>query len=338
MAEGMPGADGRDVVIDADPGTDDAVGILIALGAPGLRLRAVTTVGGNAALDVVTDNALRLVDAAGCAVPVYRGAASPLDSAELFGHGALAREPRPGRDGDGLGLAPAVSRAAPGEAARVLCDVFSGPRGAGAVLVATGPLTNVAQALRYRPQLAREVRTLVVMGGSRAGGNATGSADFNFWADPVAAHAVLTAGFPDVVLFPLDTTRAAPVTESQCAAVASAGPGGRLAAGIIRSRMRTGPQGRVATVHDALCTAHLLAPVMTSSARCTVRVETGRGPERGTSYFGPAAPGGPGVQVATGADPAALVRVVTEAAASLSERFGHRLTPRRADPPRGPVN
>ncbi|WP_128428702.1 nucleoside hydrolase [Streptomyces cyaneus] len=314
------------VVIDADPGTDDAIGILVALGHADLELRGVTTVGGNAAVDVTTDNALRLLSAVDRPVPVFAGCATPLGARERFGHGFLARPHRPGRDREGLGLPPTSRRAEDVSAVDFLIDTFTGEQAANAVLVATGPLTNVASALLRRPDLARSLRRLVVMGGARGQGNVTPSADFNFWADPEAARVVLRAGLPDVVLFPLDATRSAPLTESDCVAIERSGHVGALAADIIRSRMPTrAADGSVpdpattATVHDALCTAHLVAPVLQASERCEVDVDTSESGRRGTSVMKRASGrDSPGVEVALRARSDILARTIGAATRRMS--------------------
>ncbi|MFE2970154.1 nucleoside hydrolase [Streptomyces sp. NPDC059340] len=321
------------VVIDADPGTDDAIGILVALGSADVELCGVTTVGGNAAVEVTTDNALRLLSAVDRPVPVFAGCAAPLGSGERFGYGSLARPHRPGRDLLGLGLPATDRRPEASSAVDFLIDTFTGERAADAVLVATGPLTNVASALRRRPDMARSLSRLVIMGGSRGTGNATASADFNFWADPEAADVVLSAGLPDVVMFPLDATRAARLTESDCATIEQSGYVGTLAAQIIRSRMSTraadrstGAPLRSATVHDALCAAHLVASVVDASERCVVRIDTSTGDRRGTSTLEPAlGPRTGGIDVVLHARSDVLARTITEATGRLS---AHSASPR----------
>ncbi len=328
------------VVIDADPGTDDAIGILVALGSPGLHLRAVTTVGGNAALDVTTDNALRLLSAVGRPVPVFAGCEAPIGSRTRFGHGHLARPHRPGRDRLGLGLPATDRRAESVSAVEFLADAFTGEQARDTVLVATGPLTNVAAALRRDPGMARSLRRLVIMGGSRGAGNTTASADFNFWADPRAARTVLRAGIADVVLFPLDATRKAVLTEADCAAIEGTGRVGVLAADIIRSRMPAGSAEApgtaapaTATVHDALCTAHLVAPVVEASERCAVDVDTGEGDRRGTTTITPAAASAPagaatrGIEVVRHARSDVLARTIAAATRRLSTDSASRTPP-----------
>ncbi|MET7573529.1 nucleoside hydrolase [Streptomyces sp. NPDC005492] len=320
------------VVIDADPGTDDAIGILVALGSPGLHLRAVTTVGGNASVDITTDNALRLLSAVAGPVPVFAGSASPIGSRERFGHGSLARPHRPGRDRVGFGLPATDLRAEDMPAVEFLAQTFTGEEARDTVLVATGPLTNVAAALLRAPDMARSLRRLIVMGGSRGGGNVTASADFNFWADPEAAHIVLRAGIPSVVLFPLDATRRAPLTEADCTAIEHTGEVGALAADIIRSRMPAvrsdghDAPPRTATVHDALCTAHLIAPVVQASEWCAVEVDTTSSSRRGTTDITPvdftptAGTSAPGTEVVRHARSEVLARTIAEATRRLSSR------------------
>lgn len=332
------------VVIDADPGTDDAIGILVAVGSPDLQLRAVTTVGGNASVDVTTENALRLLSAVGSTAPVFAGSASPIGSRERFGRGTLARPHRPGRDRSGLGLPATDRRAQETAAVEFLVETFTGAEAHDTVLVTTGPLTNVASALVRAPNMGRSLRRLIIMGGSRDRGNATRWADFNFWADPEAARVVLRAGIPDIVLFPLDVTRRTRLTEDDCAAIAGTGEAGALAAEIIRSRMseaasRTSEAARrmseigepssvasprSASVHDALCTAHLVAPLVSASERGTVDVDTTGGPRRGTTSITPlhtlssSAAGNPTVEVVRHARADVLAGVIATATRRLS--------------------
>ncbi len=312
----------REVVIDADPGTDDAIGILVALGSPGLRLRGVTTVGGNVSVDAATDNTLRLLTVVESQVPVFPGCASPIGSGESFGTGSLARPPRPGRDRPGFGLPMTGRRAERKSAVDFLVETFTGPDVAETELVATGPLTNVATALLRAPAIARSLRRLVVMGGSRNRGNVTRSADFNFWADPEAARLVLRSEIPEIVLFPLDATRSAPLTDDDCTMIESTGKAGELAADIIRSRMSpAATKPRTATVHDALCLAHLVAPVVQASERCQVDVDTSDGDRRGATditlvdHWSSS-----GIEVVRQAQPDVLARTIAKATSRLSAR------------------
>src|SRR6187455_1359169 len=185
------------VLLDCDPGHDDAIALLLALGSDELVLRGVTTVAGNQTLEKTTANAIRVLELAGRGeIAVAAGADRPLVretrvAANVHGETGL----------DGPDLPPPRARPE-GEHA---VDFLAG-RVAGTTLLATGPLTNVALLLARHPR-ARPER-IVVMGGAIAEGNVTPAAEFNIWADPEAAHRVFTSGI-DVTMVGLDVTHKA---------------------------------------------------------------------------------------------------------------------------------
>jgi inosine-uridine nucleoside N-ribohydrolase len=319
------------IVIDADPGTDDCIGILVALGSPGLELRGVTTVGGNADVEVTTENALRLISAVNSFVPVFAGCAAPLDAISRYGAGPLAR-PRRSPDGRSYLELPATQlRAQDQTAVDFLIETFTSVEAADTVLVTTGPLTNVASAILRQPRLKRTIPRLILMGGSRGPGNATATADFNFWADPEAAHVVLQADIPHLVIFPLDVTRRAQLTEHDCATIEKSGAVGELAAQLIRryrmTAMRSSrpSEGIVmsATVHDAFCPAYLVAPVVGGSERCSVHVDTSMGATRGTSKIEPIVEIGDhnDIEVVLSAHSSVLVQTIADSTRHLSARW-----------------
>jgi purine nucleosidase len=188
------------IILDCDPGIDDALAIAFAHGHPGIDLRGITTVAGNVGLDRTTENALAVCEFIGAAVPVTSGCAAPLvrpalDARHVHGECGLggARLPRPAAapaGGHAVDYIIEAARAAPGEI----------------TLVATGPLTNVALAVRKEPRLAGWVRDFVIMGGSSGRGNTTPAAEYNMWADPEAAAAVFRAGWT-VTMVGLDVTQ-----------------------------------------------------------------------------------------------------------------------------------
>lgn len=181
----------RPLVIDCDPGHDDAFALLVAVARPELDLRAVTTVGGNGDLAKVTENARRVLTMAGASrIPVGAGADRPLagelePSVEVHGESALdgAELPEP--------EAPLDERGATG----LLVDILLASE-APVTVVATGPLTNVATLLEERPDVRRSIAEIVLMGGSADTGNTTPLAEFNIWTDPEAAQIVFGSGLP----------------------------------------------------------------------------------------------------------------------------------------------
>ncbi len=177
------------ILLDCDPGHDDAVALLLAVGSPRIDLRAITTTFGNCSVDDATRNALRVLALVGATdVPVARGAAGPL-SGELelgnYVHGAS------GLDGPELPepQASPVNRTAIQLIGQVLdesCDPVT--------IVATGPITNVGRLLRDQPEVVSRIKEVVFMGGSTERGNHTPAAEFNTYADPEALDIVLRSG------------------------------------------------------------------------------------------------------------------------------------------------
>ncbi|WP_114376818.1 nucleoside hydrolase [Elioraea thermophila] len=194
------------LALDCDPGVDDALALLLACAAPSLALRLVTTVSGNAPASVCAANARRLLDLAGRAeVPVIAGEDRAVPDAVVHGADGLR----------GLDLPP-PSRPPDGTEAAAALAGFDG------ILVALGPLTNLARALAPGARWRR----LVVMGGAIGPGNTPSGAEYNFAADPAAAAAVLAAGLRPT-LVPLDLAREALATPERIEALARACPIGR---------------------------------------------------------------------------------------------------------------
>jgi inosine-uridine nucleoside N-ribohydrolase len=267
------------LVLDVDTGTDDAVAIMLAALHPDLDLRAVTTVNGNVPVDHCTENSLRVVDHIGRSeIPVYEGAATPISRPDF----PVPRAQRGVSDvhGEYLDIPPSHSRAQKEDGAHALVSYFAGPDGRDSVLVATGPLTNVALAIKLDPGFVKNVRRLVVMGGGHEVGNVTASAEFNIWADPEGARVVLTSGIDDIVLVPLDATHRALVSLDDCARMREMGtPAGVATATFTERRIHaydaSQPMDRAgaAPVHDALCVAYLVDPAVIKGDRYFVDVE-----------------------------------------------------------------
>lgn len=255
------------LVMDVDTGTDDAIAIMCAVKHPELDLAGVTTVNGNVPLRNTTENTLRVLDYLGAAVPVYAGSARPY-ARDCFPDGVRERA---GSDwhGEYLDLPPATSRPADGNAAQFLADTFMGPRGTETVLVPTGPLTNIALAIRLEPRIVDRVPRVVLMGGGYRQANRTAVAESNIWMDPEAARVVLTAGFRDLTIVPLDATHQALITIADCERMEAAGhPAATAAAAFTRQRIRAHDRNaplsipHSAPVHDALCVAALVEPAV----------------------------------------------------------------------------
>lgn len=269
------------LIIDCDPGVDDAVGLLLGFASPELDLLAITTVGGNVPVEKTTRNARIIRQAAGREdVPVFEGAARPLVRAPAGAgefHGA-----------EGLGdlepFEPDVPTA-DGSAVDALIDlVMERPEGSVAVAV-MGPMTNLALAMRREPALAARLGPVVVMGGARSeGGNITASAEFNIWADPDAAAEVFASGCR-VVAFGLDATHQVRASEAEIAAIETIdSEGARLAASVLRFSQRVEREivgSDAPPMHDPCTVAWLLRPDLFRLAPCEIRVETASDLTRG---------------------------------------------------------
>ena len=266
------------IIVDCDPGHDDAVALLLALASPEVRLLGVTTVAGNQTLEKTTRNALAVLDRVGRGdVAVAAGAGRPLVrephvASEVHGESGL----------DGVDLPPPRRPAESAHAVDWIAAAVSSSD-APVTLVATGPLTNVALLLARYPEIARRLERIVFMGGSIGAGNVTPAAEFNIWADPEAARRVLASG-ADVTMVGLDVTHRALITPAHVERLSGTGQAGRLVAGLYRFSLgvhagRYGWTG--APVHDAVAVAHVIDGTLCETAHCGVEVDTGGELSRG---------------------------------------------------------
>lgn len=201
----------RKIIMDVDTGGDDAVAILLAGHHPAVELAAVCATHGNAYHSVVLENTLRVVAAGQMqSVPVYPGAEFPL----VYEHVPANSDQRAV-----LPLPPTDLQPQARHAVHFLLEYYNSPLGAETLYVPTGPLTNLALALRIDPGLARRIPRIVTMGGAYIEGNATPSAEFNILADPEAAHVVYSAGIP-ITMIGLEVTSMAYLTLADVARVA----------------------------------------------------------------------------------------------------------------------
>ncbi len=260
----------KKLLLDCDPGLDDALAILLAHGDPELELVAVTTVGGNVSLETTTRNALDLREYLGFRqVPVAAGAAGPLvreakNAAEVHGIGGL---------GDVV-LPRAILPLDPRGAVELIVETITASPGH-VNLVATGPLTNIALALRAEPRIAQWAASFTIMGGSFTRGNTTPAAEFNIYADPEAAAEVFAAGW-QVTMVGLDLTLQALVDDQIKERMLGLGPLGRNFV-VPLSTFWNDPQdpdwGGQA-VHDVCAVAYLSRPDLFKSVPAQVEVET----------------------------------------------------------------
>ena len=277
------------IILDCDPGHDDAIAILLALASPEVELVGVTTVCGNQTLDKTTANALRVLELAGRGdVPVHAGADAPIVrardvAAHVHGESGL----------DGPDLPPPANAARSQHAVDYLAEQFR--RQTKPVLVATGPLTNIGLLFATHPD-ARPDR-IVLMGGSIGEGNRTPAAEFNIWADPEAAQRVFREGL-DTTMVGLDVTHRALITDAHTERMRGAGRVGKVVAELMdfyarfHKRRYTDLDG--SPMHDPVCIAHLIDPTLMDVRDAFIDVDCTTGPSwgrtnvdwRGREHFG----------------------------------------------------
>jgi inosine-uridine nucleoside N-ribohydrolase len=258
------------VILDCDPGHDDALAIMLAVADPAIDLLAVTTVAGNVTLENTTANALRVLDMVGRPdIPVAAGADRPRvrelsTAASMHGDGGLAGP---------LPVAPSrppSSLTAVELIAQVLTEA-SEP----VTLVVTGPQTNAAAALESLPHLRDRIARIVFMGGAVDLGNWTPAAEFNIWVDPEAADVVLRSGL-DLTMIGLEVTHQAWLADEHADALRGRGDCGQFVAELLDHfvgfhQERFGWEG--APIHDAVTIAHLIDPTLVTTVFANVQVD-----------------------------------------------------------------
>lgn len=260
------------LVLDCDPGHDDALALVLALARPELDLRAVTTVAGNAGLRETTLNARRVLALVGREdVPVAAGASRPLVRPLHVAddvHGASGLE--------GADLPEPSVPARPEGAIELLRAVLEGAP-APVHLAAVGPLTNVALFVRTYPSLLERIASIRIMGGAITEGNTTASAEFNIWQDPEAARIVLDCGRP-ITLMTLDVTHQALFREADVLRLEALGTRpATVFAGLLRffARFHVERYGWDGSpIHDAVAVGHLALPELVETRPYRVDVET----------------------------------------------------------------
>ena len=258
------------VLIDCDPGHDDAMALLLALASPELEVLGVTTVHGNQTLDKTTGNALRVLELAGRSdVPVAAGADRP-----LLRDPAVARDVHGDSGLDGPAPLPLTIEPLQQHAVDFLAErLLDSQRPV--TLIPTGPLTNVALLLARHPRVAGRIERVVLMGGAIGEGNVTPAAEFNIWIDPEAAARVFASGL-DVTMTGLDVTHQALLTAAHAQRLREAGRIGAFVADLhgfyARFHQQTyGWDG--APVHDAVAVAHVIRGDLMRTERVSVEID-----------------------------------------------------------------
>ena len=268
------------IIIDTDPGQDDAVAILLAFATSNrLDLQAITAVAGNVPVAQTSANVLRICELAGGGdMAVYAGAEAPLvfalETAEFVcGPDGLA----------GADLPPPKGSARAQHAVDFLIAHLMAADENSVTLCPLGPLTNIALALRMKPEIATRIKRIVLMGGAMNLGNITPAAEFNFYVDPHAAAIVFGSGIAQVMLG-LHLTHQAIASHAQVAKFADMGTAtGRAVHGML-TRLRPGGLGTTGhPMHDPCVIAFLLWPELFTGRDCFVDIDMSDGPLRGRS-------------------------------------------------------
>lgn len=264
----------RKIIIDTDPGQDDALAILLALASPELDVLGITAVAGNVPLDLTKTNARKICELAGRPdVKVFAGADRPLMRA------LVTAENVHGKTGlDGPDLPEPAMPLQEQHAVDFIIETLLTQESGTVTLCPLGPLTNIAQALIRAPQIATRIREIVLMGGGFfEGGNITPTAEFNIYVDPQAAHIVLTSGVP-IVMLPLDVTHKALTSARRIERFRAMGTrSGAASAELLEfferfDEEKYGSDG--GPLHDPNVIAYLLKPDLYKGRHCNVVVET----------------------------------------------------------------
>ena len=263
----------RKIIIDTDPGQDDAVAILLALSSPEVEVLGITTVAGNVPLALTTRNARQIVELSGKPVPIHAGADRPLTRK------LVTAEYVHGKTGlDGIALPDPVLPLAGDDGVGFIIDTLRAEPPGTVTLVPIGPLTNIAMAFARAPDIIARVQQIVLMGGAYFEvGNVTPAAEFNIYVDPEAAAQVFASG-ADIVVMPLDVTHKALTSAEWIAGLRALG--NRAGAAVASwtdfferfDREKYGALG--APLHDPCTIAYLIRPDLFAGRRINVEIET----------------------------------------------------------------
>lgn len=257
------------VIIDTDPGHDDAIALMMALSSDRLDIRGLTIVAGNNTIDNTTNNALKILEHFGRDIKVYKGAERPMVQIlevpeDIHGKSGL----------DGTTLKETTRKAEDINAVEYLEKELSASEER-VTIIAIGPLTNIGTLLASAPELRDKIREICIMGGAALGGNKTPTSEFNIWQDPEAAHIVFSSGIP-VTMCGLDVTYKSSLQEADVERIRKVGnKAGRLSSEILdfygKAVMGRGNDG--IAVHDAVAVAKILNPGLFQSEMYNVVID-----------------------------------------------------------------
>jgi len=304
------------IILDCDPGHDDAIALLLAVASPEVELIGVTTVAGKSTIDKTTNNALRVLELAGRSdIPVYRGAERPFirkQDVAVHVHGESGL--------DGPDLPQPTTREQELHAVDYLAQEIRAREGK-VTLIPTGPLTNIALLFALHPDVRPE--RIVIMGGAIGEGNRTPAAEFNIWADPEAAQRVFLEGL-DTTMVGLDVTHRALITDAHTERMRGAGRVGTAVAELMdfyaRFHKSRYPDLDGSPMHDPVCVAHVIDPTLMTVLDAFIEVDCSGGPSwgrtnvdwRGREHFGP-----PNAKVGVDIDGERFAELIVERISSL---------------------
>lgn len=265
----------RKIILDCDPGHDDAIAIMLAARHPAIDLLGITIVAGNQTLNKTLVNGLNVCQKLDINVPIHAGMPKPIMREQIVAdniHGESGL--------DGPIFSPLVRKAESKHAIQYIIDTLMNSDG-DITLVPVGPLTNIAVAMRMQPAILPKIREIVLMGGAYGTGNFTPSAEFNIYADPEAARVVFTSGVP-LVMMGLDLTNQTTCTADVISRIKKVGgPAGELFSDIMSFTLKTqyenyGLAG--GPVHDATCIGYLINPDAFKMQDMYVEIDVNNGP------------------------------------------------------------
>lgn len=265
----------RKIILDCDPGHDDAITILMAAAHPKIDLLGITIVAGNQTLDKTVVNGLNVCQLLGIDANVYAGMPKPLVREQVVAGNVHGES---GLDGPVFG--PLHRQAEKTNAVNYIIDTLMASEG-DITLVPVGPLTNIAVAIRMEPLIIPKIKEIVLMGGAYGTGNFTPSAEFNIFADPEAAHVVFTSGAP-IVMMGLDLTNQTLCTLEIIERMEAVGNvAGKLFGDIMRFTLKSQFECfglEAGPLHDATCVGYLISPEAFETQEMYVEVDSNRGP------------------------------------------------------------